>query len=527
MEITYKPNVAPMLADGAAKVPVNPEIPVAAAEAVPVQMAETLTPEEQLTQTLLSYGYKATAKNKEMLRLMLDAGIPLTKENVGKMNQAAKLTGTPQKALFLMQNNMRMTEANAAQLEGFASGQTKISAQINNLLAAINDLQDPQLAAQLKKIIAEKQPTQTEQQPQTAQKPQPTQPTPQTLNSQLSTLNSQSPQQTTPQAPAQTQTQAAPQLAQQPTPQTAPPPANSQPQPAQQQTPQSPPTPAQQAQPITNPTTQAQPSPAPPAAPTQPNPPNSQLSTPNSQLPTTLPPHPQKTPETPQDPTIPAKIPQQSTTPQPTLNSQLSTLNSPPSPLLFPLENSTPQAIEKYLFELREVLREVQTALAGRETPDAARVLSEARTLEAQVDFTQQIRNQTYVQLPLFHNGQQTQTSLHVYRDAKKSGSGGGNGESTSALIALDTAALGHFETYVQKNARGINCQFRLESDEIVAAVRNNIHKLSDLLAQSGYSLDSFSFLPPGEAYTVLDSPKTITHPNAPPGEIPHFDRRV
>jgi hypothetical protein len=174
---------------------------------------------------------------------------------------------------------------------------------------------------------------------------------------------------------------------------------------------------------------------------------------------------------------------------------------------------------------LRQVLQQITATLSGNDTPDVVRVLQEVRTLESQIDFSSQIRNQIYVQLPMYHNGEQTQTTLHVYKDAKKSNST--SGETASALIALDTATMGHFETYVQKNARGINCQFRLESHEIVCAVRNNIHKLSELLKDSGYTLEAFSFLPAGEPYTLLDSPKTITNPTSEHGEILQLDMSV
>jgi hypothetical protein len=111
-----------------------------------------------------------------------------------------------------------------------------------------------------------------------------------------------------------------------------------------------------------------------------------------------------------------------------------------------------------------------------------------------------------FVQLPVFHNGQETQTALHVYRDAKKSAAQGGK-SSSSALIALDTLNLGHFETYVQKTSQSVNCQFRLRDKHVEQLVRTHIHELEALLREYRYSLDAFSFLPQGEPYTLLDNP--------------------
>ena len=127
-------------------------------------------------------------------------------------------------------------------------------------------------------------------------------------------------------------------------------------------------------------------------------------------------------------------------------------------------------------------------------------------------------------------NGQQSQTTLHIYKDGKKSAGGGGSGETSSALIALETAGMGHFETYVQKNATSVHCQFRLESAEIVKAVRDNIHRLGDLLKDHNYSLDSFTFLPPDEPYTLLDNPKKFEkdkNETQSVDETIHYDRSV
>ncbi|MDR0273149.1 MAG: hypothetical protein LBI27_07535, partial [Clostridiales bacterium] len=204
---------------------------------------------------------------------------------------------------------------------------------------------------------------------------------------------------------------------------------------------------------------------------------------------------------------------------QATQISQAEKLPLPPN-LLFTLEDSTPEKIERYLNNLREIMSNVIQA-AGK-SPNGARVLQEARAVEAQIDFAAQIKNQLFVQLPIFHNERQTLANLHIYKDAKKSAKGE---DISSALIALETASMGHFETYVRKHARAIHCQFRLESDEIVAAVRNNIHELNNLLRESGYSLESFTFLPPGEPYSVLSDPaKTQTSSL---DEMTFFDKRV
>ncbi|MCL1842590.1 MAG: flagellar hook-length control protein FliK [Defluviitaleaceae bacterium] len=474
---------------------------------------------EILADTLLSYGYKVTEANKEMLKLMLENGIPLTKENIQRVNQALKLSQSPDKALFLLQNKQRLTQANAAQLENLVSGQAKITNQLSNLLAAVEQLEDPALASQLKQILAgngkstaQKTPGATHSAAEpTAQAPvaQPARATPQQGSSPQSVL-AQSP--LSGDSTAQANTPALPQGAAKNLPQS----------------------------PVTTPSSQAT------TSQTAHNEPQTILQT-ASQAGSQTAPQPaakvpgmqsaEQTPTAPQKGGVTAPIPGQRNIATPQSSAALppappqtapAPVNIPlPQNLLFNLEESTARDITRYLTHLRETLNEVRQALAGRETPDAARVLTEARSTEAQIDFTSQIRNQTYVQIPMFHNGQQTQVNLHVYKDAKKPG--GASGDSASALIALETASMGHFETYVQKTSNAIHCQFRPETPEVMQLVRNNIHKLNELLRESGYSLESFSFLPPGEPYTVLDSPKTFDAAPAPsvPEELPRFDKQV
>jgi hypothetical protein len=95
-------------------------------------------------------------------------------------------------------------------------------------------------------------------------------------------------------------------------------------------------------------------------------------------------------------------------------------------------------------------------------------------------------------------------SSLYIKKDKKnanKNKKGYG-----SALIALDTMCLGHFETYVIKEGNDIRCQFKLESKEIENLVRENIHKLEAQLGEYKYVLESFSFIPGGKSFTLLDT---------------------
>ncbi|MCL2839824.1 MAG: hypothetical protein FWE05_03540 [Defluviitaleaceae bacterium] len=494
----------------------QPAVPVEKPTKLPetVALKPDVTPmqTERLTELLRGYAMKATEENINLLKIMLENGIPLTKENILQMNQAMKLAGSQDNALFMMENNMRLTQSNAAQLDGFVSGQTKIMEQLSNLMKAIEQLQDKTLVTQLKQMLSNggdnnihrdvtpsKESVIMQSQPQlqikgeagyqiSKQNVSPTLNTPPsippTAQSTMQITVTMGPHQPTEQVAThlQSTTQVLPNIG--------------------QQAPQSP-----------IQTEQVMPSPPQTEQHTQFVPPLADVGELVKQTQPSF--HP-STKQFSAQPQTPPSLTSELNQPSPTL----------PQGLLFHLADSTSEDITHYLNNLREAMTQIQQTLSKQESSeDITRVLQEARAVETHIDFTTQIKNQTFIQLPIFYNGQESQTALHIYKDAKKSLSSSSG--SSSALIALETAGMGHFETYVQKNVRSVHCQFRLESDKIVQAVRNNIHKLDALLKNFDYGLDSFSFLPPGDPYTLLDNPKTFEDLSDTKISIHHFDKKA
>jgi hypothetical protein len=207
--------------------------------------------------------------------------------------------------------------------------------------------------------------------------------------------------------------------------------------------------------------------------------------------------------------------------------------NAAPPPLFFRLLGSAPADIDRYLNNLRDITSQIRRELTQApelrvSNPDlpAARVLQEARILSDIVDFTAQIRNQLYVQLPLYHNGLETQATLHIYKDAKKIADG--KKDTATALVALDTASLGRFETYIQKNDNAVHLCFRLDNLAVEQTVRDAIDQLEALLRNHNFSLAGFSFAKPGKPYTLLDSPVLFdeaSHIKTPAEPLPRFDK--
>ena len=509
-----------------------------------------------LADTLQLHGFKPTPENMQMLNSMLDAGIPLTKENITQMHQAYKMTQNMERALFLMQNNIPTTPTNASLLNALAEGQVKITQQIASLLEGIAQLQDSALQGKLIELlenmgkpglldIASDDSTasakaDTANAANSANAPvagskvvipqnlslqggatmfaslanlaegaststMPQSLTPQSMTPQGMTPQGMTPQGTTPQeaisqgipaAPAnafvnvtnvntaalaydsfQSQSVAVHESATQAPQSTAPQSTAPQAAAPQTATPQSVPIPVA-----------STPVPVAPDAPAA----QIEIATPN-------------TLDTPQDQQTQATQQTQPTSLPPLpLPENLAALQSR---LSIPLQTSTAPDIENFINSLRETLAQAQIALSEAETnnPGAARVARDFRALAEHIDFANQIKNQIFVHVPLSIGSETFNTALYVNKDGKNAKD---KQSVRSALIALDTAFLGHFETYLQKEGQAVRCQFRLENEDVENLVRANIHKLNDLLKSHDFLLESFTFLIGDKPFSILDALK-------------------
>jgi len=454
-----------------------------------------------LTETLQMHGYKPSPENLELLTKMLDAGMPLTKANIAQANQAFKMTQNIDQALFLLENNIPASTKNAGLLNALAEGQGKINVQIGNVLDSLAQLPDSAIKDTLVKLFQQipESLAQAKQAPVPVPVPIPVQaqaePAPQAPTQQAVQAQTQTQVQTQAQVQVQAPPTQAPQTPQAPI--------------AQAPTAQAVPTPPQQAAPAPAPVIQALQTPVAQA-------PSAQV--PQAQTPATTPapvPVSVSVPEAPAPPATPlpatpvqTQVQAQTQAPAPAPVPVPADLASLRESLALPLQESSVRDVQSFVNNLREVIAQAQQAIAdspAANDPGTSRVMQSLQNLADNLDFAAQIRNQIFVQIPLLINDQTFNTAMYVNKDGsnknknKKEGSG-------SALIALDTAFLGHFETYVQKEGASVHCQFRLENADIENLVRANIHKLGNQLKEHRYNLDSFTFLLGNKPFSLLDA---------------------
>ncbi|MCL1988973.1 MAG: flagellar hook-length control protein FliK [Firmicutes bacterium] len=520
-----------------------------------------------LADTLQLYGYKTNPENVQMLLHMLDKGLPLTKENIAAMHQALKMTSSLERAAFLLQNNLPVSPKNAHMITNLSEGTAKISTQLDNLFNSISQLKDTTLQQTLLKIFDSlgqqknadnansTNTTNSTNNPNNSQNLQNTQNT-QTLPNVQTPPNPQNVQtsQNTQNLPNVPTSQNTPNLQNIPTSQNT---TNSTTAQTATSNPPQPPTftavPVvinrqpisvisatiadkaahipETTQPVANPQNLLQNPllhrPANINVVNLNNLANSQQTEPLSQ--------PQTTVNTSQTSSQVSQLSQLSETVQTSQTSQTQPpQTAEPLPLQpqtnldisnirkkfsFDWQNGSVNDLERFVNEMREILERATAATNNspnaQNSISATRVLQDLQTLSEYIDFSAQIRNQTFVQVPVVVNDQIYNTALYTNKDKTQKKT---NNNVQTALIALDTAFLGHFETYLKKDNNNLQLQFRLETPKIENLVRENIHKLSSALKDHQYILESFNFVVNDKPFTILDNlddkKQSLNHPN-------------
>ncbi len=161
--------------------------------------------------------------------------------------------------------------------------------------------------------------------------------------------------------------------------------------------------------------------------------------------------------------------------------------------------------IGKYLTDLSMRLELAKKIIEKLPQAGAEDVLKNINNLRQNIQFTTQVKQCEYFQVPINIDNRDSNGEFYIVKNKKKSHKEGGI---VSALIALDTANMGRFETYLVKDGREVECRFRLENDDVTELVKSNITQLEELLRQYNYSLKFCSYQPLSKPFNLLDTGK-------------------
>jgi len=502
--------------------------------------------EAALGDLLKTYNIKSTSENVRLMQMMLENRLPLDKDTFQRLNQALRLTGSEEKALFLVSQGIPLNASNVEILNSLLEGRLKLTGMLDDLARALSEPEGKtgdagpksEVLALLDKLasvfrgstVITGSAAEPQQQAETQTRPA-GQPQPQPIE------NAQGQGQANAVKPESPAAQAAERPAQAPVSLEAPAQSIKQDESVKQQSEAHPRSaesggPAQATVTVEPKAAQAN---APQNAPTLPNvlseqPEWTEQQTERGRQPQERPAAGSaQTPPAQADGALPVEKEASRTEMHNTLlqmtgdkpstkktgagdathDTNRSEKVSAASQKTLSALTETPslrgglKELDDFYNGLRERLAQARELIQASGTSDPAtqRVFREIVKIQEFLDFTNQIRNQIYVQIPVSKNELPSDSELYVFRDKKKKTRGG----QASALISLDTANLGRFEAYIQKNDSSVTCQFRIRDDRVKETVTDHIKLLEDLLEQYRYKLQGYSFAFLDDAFDLLD----------------------
>lgn len=169
---------------------------------------------------------------------------------------------------------------------------------------------------------------------------------------------------------------------------------------------------------------------------------------------------------------------------------------------------NTPEELNKYYQELHDkITKALQITQKGstENTIETTKTLSE---IKDNIEFMNNINKfQEFIQIPFRIGDTNNQGDLYVFSDKKGKKL---SKDTASVLVALDLVVLGHFEVFVQKNFKNISCQFRTMDKKVQSLVQANINKLHMALKQKGYNLSQIMYKTIDEPFNILKQPEDL-----------------
>ena len=167
--------------------------------------------------------------------------------------------------------------------------------------------------------------------------------------------------------------------------------------------------------------------------------------------------------------------------------------------------------IDVFLNELRESTSAARV-VAARSGTAGEPVMQAIDAAETSVQFMQDMKSAVFMQLPIALNGWETTAELYVFRDKRKKQAKGGT---ATALLALEPEHLGRVEAYIRRDGQTVSCQFRLERPDAEALVRAHATELGAAMAAAGYRLETVMYHALGEPYSLLQEEPVDERPKA------------
>ena len=158
------------------------------------------------------------------------------------------------------------------------------------------------------------------------------------------------------------------------------------------------------------------------------------------------------------------------------------------------------EELDNYSKNFNEKINTIKNEISNSQNTVSLEISKDINKITNTLEFTSQFKDTAYFQLPIIINNNQTTAELFIFKNKTKNK----NSKSTSAVISLDLAFLGHFEAYINKTDRNISCQFKTENKEIENLISSKISVLDNYLKKYNYNLKQVFFKELEDKFSVL-----------------------
>ncbi len=172
----------------------------------------------------------------------------------------------------------------------------------------------------------------------------------------------------------------------------------------------------------------------------------------------------------------------------------------------FNLQSGTLDEVDEFFKETTHRFEKILLELQKQEDDSSAELANKILDTKDKLSFSNHIKNNIFLQLPLNINEHKTNGELTIFKDKRKKGTKG----VSSALISLDTKSLGTFETFIQKHNNNLNLQFRLDNKEVETLVKDNLNDLKNILYTLRYNIDNITFKTLEQSFSILNTEEDL-----------------
>lgn len=173
----------------------------------------------------------------------------------------------------------------------------------------------------------------------------------------------------------------------------------------------------------------------------------------------------------------------------------------------FEFKDSSNEELNRFFEDLSIISKNLKDNINNFSESNSDTIINNLDNLNKNIDFMSNLKNNMFLQIPININNFSTTAELIIFSNKKNKNNNSKN-NSGSALISLNLLYLGKLEVFINKINNDISCQFRLEKDVTKNLVKENIDLLNDYLKDKNFNLKDVTFKDLDESFSLINITK-------------------